>query len=303
MGLGQGVTGRGHRWEFVTTSAARSNKRNGSQADDTNTARHPSKPRPSFDATGVRMKQTEMNTPVMRAFLWSGVVLVATLIFAQGWMMGFVPGPSPALSAHDLAQIFIDRKSSILIGCLIQCITWSFYATWAIPIIMFIRKMERSMPVLTFASLVNVGGGWVFFILIPMTWAVIAFRAETLDPATIQIMNDWVWFDWLYTWPSFSIWMFMIAAAIFYDHNVPTIYPRWVAFYNVWSGILIFPAGLIGFFKTGPFAYNGMIGFWFDVVVFFGWMVVMTVTTFKVIAAEDKRLSGDLQASAAAVAH
>lgn len=249
------------------------------------------------------MKQTEMNTPVMRAFLWSGVVLVATLIFAQGWMMGFVPGPSPALSAHDLAQIFIDRKSSILIGCLIQCITWSFYATWAIPIIMFIRKMERSMPVLTFASLVNVGGGWVFFILIPMTWAVIAFRAETLDPATIQIMNDWVWFDWLYTWPSFSIWMFMIAAAIFYDHNVPTIYPRWVAFYNVWSGILIFPAGLIGFFKTGPFAYNGMIGFWFDVVVFFGWMVVMTVTTFKVIAAEDKRLSGDLQASAAAVAH
>jgi hypothetical protein len=240
------------------------------------------------------MKQTEMNTPVMRAFLWSGVVLVATLIFAQGWMMGFVPGPSPALSAHDLAQIFIDRKSSILIACLIQCITWSFYATWAIPIIMFIRKMERSMPVLTFASLVNVGGGWVFFILIPMTWAVIAFRAETLDPAIIQIMNDWVWFDWLYTWPSFSIWMFMIAAAIFYDHNLPTIYPRWVAFYNVWSGILIFPAGLIGFFKTGPFAYNGLIGFWFDVIVFFGWMVVMTVTTFKVITDEDRRLSREL---------
>jgi hypothetical protein len=237
------------------------------------------------------MKQAEMNTAVMRVFLWSGVVLVAALIFAQGWLMGFIPGPSPAMSAHDLAQIFIERKNSILAGALIQIICWSFYGTWAIPIIVFIRKTERKVPVLTYASLVNIGGGWVFFILIPMTWAVIAFRADVLDPNIIQIMNDWVWFDWLYTWPSFSVWMFIIAAAIFYDHNVPTVYPRWVAFFNLWCGLLIFPAGMIGFFKTGPFAYDGLISFWFAVFVFFGWMVVMTVTTFKLIAAEDRQTS------------
>jgi hypothetical protein len=239
----------------------------------------------------VAMKQVEMNTVVLRVFLWSGVVLVAALIGAQGWMMGFIPGPSPAMSAQDLAHIFIERKNSILLGALIQCICWSFYATWAIPIILFIRKMERSVPALTYASLVNVGGGYVFFILIPMTWSVIAFRAETLDPSIIQVMNDWVWFDWLFTWPSFSVWMFIIATAILCDHNVPTVYPRWVAFFNLWSGLLIFPAGLIGFFKTGPFAYNGLISFWFAVFVFFGWMVVMTVTTFRVITTEDRRLS------------
>ncbi|MFP5307471.1 MAG: hypothetical protein ACLGI7_16820, partial [Gammaproteobacteria bacterium] len=115
------------------------------------------------------MKQTEMNATLMRVLVWSGVVLVAALIFAQGLMMGFLPGPSPALPAEELARIFIERKSSILIGALVQIICWSFYATWAIPIIMFIRRMERSWPILTYASLVNVGGGWVFFILIPMT--------------------------------------------------------------------------------------------------------------------------------------
>lgn len=235
------------------------------------------------------MKHTEMNTTVMRVFVWSGVVLVAALIFAQGWLMGFIPPPSPSLSAQELAQIFIERKSNILVGTLIQCICWCLYGTWAIPIIIFIRKMERGVPALTYASLVNVGGGWVFFILIPMTWATIAFRAETLDPSIIQIMNDWVWFDWLFTWPSFSVWMFIIAAAIFYDHNVPTLYPRWVAFFNVWCGILIFPAGLIGFFKTGPFAYDGIISFWFAVFVFFGWMVVMTVKTLSLITTEDRK--------------
>lgn len=242
------------------------------------------------------MKQTEMNTTALKVFLWSGVVLVAALIIAQGLIMGFIPGISPSLSAEEVAKIFIERKDAILMGALLQCITWCFYGTWAIPIVLFIRKMER-MPIFTYASLVNVGGGWVFFILIPMTWAVIAFRAETLPPAIIQIMNDWVWFDWLYTWPSFSVWMFIIAAAILNDHNVPTLYPRWVGFYNLWSGVLIFPAGMIGFFKKGPFAYDGALSFWFAVVVFFGWMVVMTLTTFKVVNNEDKRLNDELNAA------
>ncbi|MET0986515.1 MAG: hypothetical protein ABW034_14030 [Steroidobacteraceae bacterium] len=233
-------------------------------------------------------QRSEMNALVMRVFLWSGVVLVAALIIAQGWMMGFIPGPSPSLSPDEVAGIFIERRSSILAGALVQIICWSFYATWAIPIILFIRKMERGWPILTYASLVNVGGGWVFFILIPMTWAVIAFRAETLDPTLIQIMNDWVWFDWLYTWPSFSIWMFIIGGAVFLDRNTPRVYPRWIGYFNVWCGILIFPAGMIGFFKQGPFAYDGLISFWFAVCVFFGWMVTMTVMSFKAVTAEER---------------
>lgn len=236
------------------------------------------------------MKQMEMNTTLMRGFLWSGVVLVATLIVAQGFIMGFIPPPSPNLSAEKLTQIFIQGQGAILGGSLIQCIFWSLWFTWATPIIIFIRRMERGAPILTYASIANIGGGLVFFILIPMTWAVIAFRAETLDTQIVQIMNDWVWFVWLYTWPPFAIWMVMIALAIFYDHNVPTIYPRWVAFFNLWSGFLIFPAGLIGFFKTGPFAYDGFLSFWFAVAVFFGWMVVMTVMTFRAVSQQEGRL-------------
>jgi hypothetical protein len=232
-----------------------------------------------------------MNMTVMRAFVWSGVVLIVAMLVAQGWMMGFIPPPAPSLSAKELAQIFIERQDGIRLGTLIQCICWSFWNTWAIAITMFIRKMERGMPVLTYASIANIGGGYVFFILIPMTWAVIAFRAESLDPATIQIMNDWVWFDFLFTWPPFALWMVIIAVAIFNDHNLPTVFPRWAAFFNLWCALLIFPAGLIVFFKTGPFAYNGLISFWFAFFVFFGWMVVMTVLTLKTITAEERRLS------------
>ena len=246
------------------------------------------------------MQHETINATVMRAFLWSGVVLILAMIVAQGWLMGFIPPPSPHMSAKEIAQIFIDRRDSIRLGTLIQCICWSFYNTWAIPITVFIRRMERA-PVLTYASVANIGGGFVFFILIPMTWAVIAFRPETLDPSIIQIMNDWVWFDWLFTWPPFAVWMVIIAVAIFYDHNVPTVFPRWMAYFNLWTALLIFPAGLIVFFKTGPFAYDGAISFWFAFCVFFTWMIVMTVMTFQAIA-RDSRAASPARAAALAVA-
>ncbi|MGQ0528217.1 MAG: hypothetical protein ACT4PG_00060 [Panacagrimonas sp.] len=115
-------------------------------------------PAQRVNKTGGRMEQTEMNTTAMRLLVWSGVVLVGALIIAQGLIMDFVPGPSPALSPEAPAQIFSERKSSILGGSILQIICWWFYATWSIPIILFIRKMERSTPIFTFASLVNVGG-------------------------------------------------------------------------------------------------------------------------------------------------
>jgi hypothetical protein len=229
------------------------------------------------------VKQLELNTKVAKSFVWSGIFLVAGLIVAQGFMMHFVPAPGPNISAEELKQHFLDRKFEIQLGSVIQIFVWSFWCTWGIVVTTFMRKMERGYPFLTYASIALVGGGSVFFLLIPMTWAVIEFRVEQWDPQLIQFANDWVWFDWLFTWPPFAIWFWVIAAAIFNDHNVPTIYPRWVAYMNVGAGFLIFPAALIAFFREGPFSYSGIGAFWFPVFIFFGEIVVMIAVSFRVI--------------------
>jgi len=225
-----------------------------------------------------------MNSTAMRVFLWAGAVLVFNLILSQHIIIGFVPPPSPNLSAAQVAEIFRSHKDRIELGCIIQCMTWSFYGIWATPIVMMIRQTEGSWPLFTFASLINLGCCSVFFILVPMTWAVIAFRADQLDPMIIQVMNDWVWFDWLYTWPPYSVWMFIIAAAILLDRSERRLYPRWVGYFNLWCGLLIIPACTIGLFKNGPFAYDGFISFWEAAIVYFGWMVGMTIMTFRAVA-------------------
>jgi hypothetical protein len=242
------------------------------------------------------LKQVEMNASVARAFTWSAVVLVAALALAQGYLMHFIPGISPDATAEQVRDHFIERKGEIRLGAVIQIIAWSFWATWGIVITTFMRRMERGYPFLTYASIALVGGGSVFFLLIPMTWAVCAFRPETMDPQILQFANDWVWFDWLFTWPPFTIWFLVIAWAIFCDHNVPTIYPRWVAWFNVWCGFLIFPAALIAFFHTGPFAYDGIGAFWFPVFVFFGEIVVMVTVTLRVITQQAAQLQARAEA-------
>ena len=249
---------------------------------------------PSTGTTTGPAQYLARDVAVAKLLAWSGIALVISLVITQGFLMGFIPPPSPALSAEELAQIFIDRKIGIRIGSLIQCICYSFWGTWAISIVVCMRRMERGIPVVTYASIANAGGAWVFFLLMPITWAMIAFRPESMDPKFIQIMNDYVWFIFILSWPPFAIFMVLIATAIFRDHNLPTIYPRWVAFFNLWCAVLITPAGLIEFVKTGPFAYDGAISFWFIYIVFFGWIMVMSFVTLNTL----KRTA--LQAQAAA---
>lgn len=244
------------------------------------------------------MKEIYVDSSIATAFVYTGVVLVASLVVTQGFLMGFIPPPSPALPANELAQIFIERKSSIRIGTLIQCICYTFWLTWAMSVACYIRRMERGAPVLTYASIANIGGGYVFFLLMPITWATLAFRPEEMSPNFLQIMNDWVWFVFILSWPPFAVFMLFIAVAVFRDHNVPTIFPRWVAFFNVWTAILIIPAGLIEFFKTGPFAYNGLISFWFVFIIFFGWILVMSVVTLRAIAMDKRAASSPMGANA-----
>lgn len=230
------------------------------------------------------MQEQAIDSAVAKTFVYTGVALVLSLVITQGWLMGFIPPPSPALPADELAKIFIERKVGIRIGTLIQCICYTFWSTWAISIAFYIRRMERGIPVLTYASIANIGGGYVFFLLMPITWAALAFRPEELDPHFLQVMNDLVWFIFILSWPPFALFMIFIAVAIFRDYNVPTIFPRWVGFFNLWTAVLIVPAGLVEFFKTGPFAYDGLISFWFVFAVFFGWMLVMSAVTLRAIA-------------------
>ena len=69
----------------------------------------------------------------------------------------------------------------------------------------------------------------------------------------------------------------VIGAIILRDARPRPILPRWFAYVNVWVGLMIVPAGFIVFFKTGPFAWDGLLAWWMPVAAFFCWIILTAV--------------------------
>jgi hypothetical protein len=122
----------------------------------------------------------------MRIFVGTGLVLVLMTIIGFGWLMHMVPPPSPADSKQATLAWVAKYQTSILIGATLVTVFWSFWVTWAAPLLLYIRRMER-VPLLTFAALANVGGGAAVITTIAVAWTVMAFRAE--DPAIVQAFD------------------------------------------------------------------------------------------------------------------
>jgi hypothetical protein len=93
-------------------------------------------------------------------------------------------------------------------------------------------------------------------------------------------------------WPPIFGQLGALIVAIFHDRSAAAVFPRWLGFFNLWVALLLLPASMIIFFKTGPFAWTGVIGFWIPAAVFGVWYIVMTVVLLRAIrdeAAADER--------------
>lgn len=226
------------------------------------------------------------NFKVLRWLVWSGPFMIVNLL-AGMVAVHFIPPPSPAKSSQQISDMFAAHHTAIVASSVVMMFGWACWATFCPAVMMMIRRTEAGRPVITYTSIALIGGGMVFFEMIPLTWCVAAYRAGSISPEIIRTLNDWAWFNFLFSAPSFLIWFVLVAVAIFNDKNEPAIYPRWVAYCNLWLALLALPAMLIGFFKTGPLAWNGVLAFYIPVGVFVIWFYVMTVATLRAIKVEE----------------
>jgi len=232
-----------------------------------------------------------LNPKIQRAMVWSGPLLVVIMLIGLIPLTGFIPIPSPLLTSDQIATMYTERQVAIRIGCALMMIAGAFWASWNAVIVMWMRRMESGYPSLTFASLCCVGYGIWPFEAYPLSWALAAFRSDEIAPDTTRMLNDAGWYFFVFTWPPYALFCYMFAAAILHDRNTPAIFPRWVAYLNVFCGLALTPGILIAFFKTGPFAYNGILSVYIPLAVFFVWIVVMTRLMLKAITVEQARLA------------
>lgn len=212
--------------------------------------------------------------PFCAAFLGIGLLLA-----------GFVPPPSPGLDAAAIAAIYQSDATMIRAGMILGLVGIAGYAALVGAISAQLRRM-RGISRLAPDLQLGAGSIGVLTVMFPvMIFAITAFRPER-DPALTQMLNDVGWLIIIPAFPTFIAQFGAIAFGIFGDTSVRPVYPRWAAFFNLWVGVLFLPGGFAYFFRSGPFAWNGLLAFWVAAGAFFVWLLVMCWLTLRAIADE-----------------
>ena len=231
-------------------------------------------------------KQEESLPRFLALCAWTGPAVVTIFLIGFVAFARFFPPSSPASSAAEIAAMYVDNAVGIRIGCCIMLIGSTLTIPWGLSVAALTRRIEVGIPLFTYMQVACVGIALPLAVLLPTVWGVASFRPDDVSPDITRMLHDLGWFLYLFTWPPFAIWCIAIGLPILADKTPDPIFPRWVGFFNLWVALLEAPAGLLIFFKSGPFAYNGIICFYLPSIVYFAWIVVMTTTVIKAVNRE-----------------
>ena len=223
------------------------------------------------------------NPRVHLALTWSCVPLIIFFFIGMIPMSDFIPPPSPLESAESILAFYSADLWMIRAGMVVSAISFTLLFAWGCSIAVWTYRIERGFPILTFTQLVCCAGGAALTFMIFLVWSVASFRPDEYAPETILMLNDLGWFLFLWIVPPFSLWSVAMGWAILIDKSEQPIYPRWAAWVCFWEALLMESTMLIAFFKEGPFAFNGLLGFYIPVIAYFIWMMTMTWTTHQAI--------------------
>ncbi|RHW28166.1 hypothetical protein D0Z08_04030 [Nocardioides immobilis] len=212
---------------------------------------------------------------IEKAAVWCGPLFLVLYLAAFVGVAEFVPPPAPSLSADEVSALFEADRMRIRAGMVLSLVFSTFLFPFFAVISVHIARIEGGRPIL---ALVQFGGATllvVYFQLCSMLWIVATFRAD-LGAESVRMLSDFGWLAFVMVFPAYVFQLGCVAAAALIDRSPDPVWPRWAGYLNLWIAVSGAGGGLAVFFKAGPFAWNGIVGFYLPVVAFVIWLGVMT---------------------------
>lgn len=212
-----------------------------------------------------------MEARVQRVLIWTGPVMVliwfATFIF----VMGFFPPSDPGASAEEIRQLYAEDTTLIRLGLVIVMAASALLVPWAAAIAGVLWRIDgaKALAATQFVSCALLS---LEFITPIGVWMAAAFRFDGRSAEVTEALHDLGWILFVTVIWSLIVQMICIAVAIFIDRGSEPVLPRWLGYLTAWAALLITPAGMVLFFKEGPFAWNGIVGIYIPLAAFAIWM-------------------------------
>lgn len=210
--------------------------------------------------------------------IWAGLAFIP--LFGGAFLaMGWVPPPSPDLSAEEIAAIFEDDRR------LIQVCMWVLTA--AAPLLAFYSaamahqcRMIVGPSTMVMIQVICAACLVLEFIIPQMVWQTAVFRTGK-SAETIQTLNDQAWLLYLGVVGTAMVQMVLFALCVLSDPREEPLVPRWSAYLNLWAAVGVLSGGLIVFAHTGPIAWDGVLSWWIVVSSFFVWILTTSIVMLR----------------------
>lgn len=207
------------------------------------------------------------------AALGGPMALVVTLI---GWLVsGMLPLPmGPSSSSPDVVAFFTEDPNRVMAGFVVSSIGVVLMLPMLALISVHMLRMEGRVPLMAFTQLMAAATTVIVNMFPQLIFAIAAFRADR-DPGDIVLLNDTAWLLLFTGITPFMVQNVAIAVAILRDGS--RVFPRWLGYLNLLVAFAFIPDVLAYFFKTGPFAWNGVFVFWLALTAYSVFLVAMSV--------------------------
>ena len=216
-----------------------------------------------------------MEHRVLRALTWTGPAMMVLWIGAFIFIAGFIPPSEPTATAEQIVQLYADNTTGIRLGMVVAMMGSALLVPYAAVISAQLKRIDGGKA-LADTQFVSAALLSLEFITPIGIWMAVAYRFEDRLADVTRALHDTGWI--LFMTVIWSLWVQLIAigVAILVDRQEQPVFPRWIAYLNFWVALLIIPAGLVLFFKDGPFAWNGLFGLYVPLGAYVVWFFAMT---------------------------
>lgn len=223
-----------------------------------------------------------MEARVQRVLVWCGPGMLVIWLGAFLFIAGFIPPSAPSASAHAIVDLYARHATSIRLGMVLSMLGSALLVPFAVAVSGQLKQIDGAKA-LADVQMVSCALLSLEFITPIGVWMGSAFRYDGRAPDVTRAMHDLGWI--LFMTVIWSLWVQLVAigAAVLIDRKPQPTLPRWIGYLNLWVSFLILPAGLVLFFKTGAFAWNGIIGLYVPLTAFSIWLIAMAVVVHQAL--------------------
>lgn len=198
-------------------------------------------------------------------------------------LAGFWPPPGEFLDEAGITAYFTKHHDGIKLGMILMIFGAPFYFVWSIALSRIISRIEGAMGPLSMLELLGGLLTALVTLLPPVVWLTAALRPETRSPETVQTLYDFGWMFFDVTFACTVLQNAGLGFGILRDKRATPLIPHWVAWLSFLTAATYFPLVLMPYFKTGPFAWQGLLSFWVVFVMFFLLIAVLTPYAWKAL--------------------